>query len=395
MTFDDERRHAVVLSGGGGYGAYEIGVLRALLSGESASTGYRAVDPAVVTGTSAGAFNAALLCSSPVGTDAMTALDYVEDVWLNAITGDEYCGNNVLRFRGDLSTLLHPECAATPVAIAELSADAAYLNEQFNARLARFVDASENLEQRVLDALDASVFVSSDRFAAVIGETVALDHVRQSERQLRIAATNWRTGELRTFANADMSDRWGHRIVLGSAAIPGVFETVEIEGEPYADGGMVMNTPLSPAIAAGADDIHVIYMDPHVDQIPLPRLRSTASTMYRFAVIAQAAMMERDIEIATSINRGIDIAEGRVAVNMTRSDARARHLLVARLAEPGAPNYRRLSIHRYHPHDDPGGTFRWFSFDRDRIVRMMDRGYEDARRHDCSERDCLLAEGER
>jgi predicted acylesterase/phospholipase RssA len=383
-------RHAVVLSGGGGYGAYEIGVMRALFAGESPSTDYEPVDPAVVTGTSAGAFNAALLCSAPPGTDGLVALDYVEDVWLHAIAGTEGCGNNVLRFRGNPFTLLRPECAGAGTASAELAGDVQYLSDQFTARLARFADASDALEQRVLDALDASVLVSADRFVQVVHETVDLENIRRSERELRIAATNWRTGFLRIFANADMSDRWGHSIVLASTAIPGVFQTVEIEGDPYADGGLVMNTPLRPAIDAHAEVLHVIYMDPHADQIPLPRLRSTASTLYRLVVIALSAMMSRDIEIAGRINRGIDVAEGLVAADATLEDAKSHHFVTSRPTQGRAtPNYKRLAIHRYHPHDDPGGTFRWLSFDRDRIVRMMDRGYEDARRHDCSLRDCL------
>ncbi len=387
-------RHAVVLSGGGGYGAYEIGVMRALFGGESASFHGEPIDPTVVTGTSAGALNAALLCSAPPGTDSLAALDYLEDVWLHAIAGDERCSSNVLRFRGNPLTLLRPECVDAAQASAELAGDVQYLGDQFSARVARFADSSEALEQRVLDALDASVLVSADRFVGIVRETVDLDHIRRSDRQLRIAATNWRTGFLRVFTNADMSDRWGHSIVLASTAIPGVFQTVEIEGDPYADGGLVMNTPLRPAIDAGADVLHVIYMDPHADQIPLPRLRSTASTLYRLAVITLAAMMTRDIEIAGRINLGIDVLQGAAAPGATSEHAKGHHLLTSRQAE-GRPatTYKRLAIHRYHPHDDPGGTFRWLSFDRDRIVRMMDRGYEDARRHDCSSNDCLIVDG--
>lgn len=45
---------------------------------------------------------------------------------------------------------------------------------------------------------------------------------------------------------------------LASAAIPWVFPSVEIDGEVYADGGLKLNTPISPALRLGADRILVI-----------------------------------------------------------------------------------------------------------------------------------------
>ncbi len=73
-------RHAVVLSGGGAYGAYQLGCLRALFEGRSPSTNGQAVDPAIVTGTSAGALNGALLLSNETATPR-EALEYLDDIW--------------------------------------------------------------------------------------------------------------------------------------------------------------------------------------------------------------------------------------------------------------------------------------------------------------------------
>ena len=52
------RKHAIILSGGGGYGAYEVGVLKALLTGKSPTTGFEPLVPDIMTGTSVGAYNA-------------------------------------------------------------------------------------------------------------------------------------------------------------------------------------------------------------------------------------------------------------------------------------------------------------------------------------------------
>jgi NTE family protein len=46
--------------------------------------------------------------------------------------------------------------------------------------------------------------------------------------------------------------------VLASAAIPGVFAPVVIDGVAYMDGGVVSNTPISHAIALGATELWVL-----------------------------------------------------------------------------------------------------------------------------------------
>jgi len=57
---------------------------------------------------------------------------------------------------------------------------------------------------------------------------------------------------------------------------------------------------------------------------------------------------------------------------------------------PRAREYRTLTIHRYHPDEDLGGTFRWLDFDRDRMLRLIDRGYEDACTHKCIPLRCVI-----
>jgi len=45
---------------------------------------------------------------------------------------------------------------------------------------------------------------------------------------------------------------------LASAAIPWIFPAVDIDGDVYCDGGLKLNTPISPALRLGADRILVI-----------------------------------------------------------------------------------------------------------------------------------------
>lgn len=46
--------------------------------------------------------------------------------------------------------------------------------------------------------------------------------------------------------------------VLASSAIPGVFAPVEVDGVAMMDGGIVNNTPISHAVALGADEVWVL-----------------------------------------------------------------------------------------------------------------------------------------
>ena len=36
----------------------------------------------------------------------------------------------------------------------------------------------------------------------------------------------------------------------------------------FIDGGVVMNTPIKPAIDHGADELHVISLDPSIPELP-------------------------------------------------------------------------------------------------------------------------------
>jgi NTE family protein len=377
-----EGGRALVLSGGGAYAAYEVGVMRSLVTGASPATGYTPLDPGVLTGTSAGSFNAALFASSPVD-DAPGSLDYVEEVWLTRIAEmPDTCAGNVIRFRGNLLGFFNPACIAADSTFVEtLADDIRFLTVEWTKRSDRFFTADQPFRQRFLEAFDLATFISGDPLRRVLGDTVHPARIQRSPRCICIAATNWRTGELRVFRNDEMDDRHALAVVLASSAIPGVFSSVEIDGEPYVDGGVVMNTPLRPAIRAGADELHVIYMDPDVRRIPLPRLRNSMSTFYRMLVISFGLTVSRDIAMARAINRRLRRGGAAAATDVRTGATRDR-------------TYRPLTIHRYHPSDDLGGTFRWLEFEAEHVSRLIERGYDDACAHDCEASRCVLPDND-
>lgn len=387
---------AVSLSGGGAYAAYEVGVMKALFEGEVVSFGYTPVEAEIFTGTSAGAVNAAMIVSR-ADDDLVSALRYLEEVWIDVISDRRRnCGNGVLRFRANPFRYLDLRCLMIDPSrpFNEFSQDSAFLARDWFERGVDFLLSSDTIESRALQLLDISTFISPEPLRETIREVISLENIRRSPRVLRIIATNWETGEAKTFVNEDMVDGVGYRAILGSAAIPGVFPPAYIAGQAYVDGSLVMSTPLKCAIDAGATTLHVIYLDPDIDKIPLRRLQNTLDTMDRALTINFAIKTNEDIDTAAWINEGLDVIE-RVAKNQTPTNEDMRAFIrVAHKIEEGLRTdspYKKLKIHRYHPHEDlGGGPLGLLNFERDRMRQLIEWGFEETVRHDCARSHCIL-----
>src|SRR5205807_334536 len=139
--------------GGGALAAYEAGVLKALLTGQSPSTQYRPLDFDIVTGTSAGCVNACLLLTA--SQEAPEALaDYVEQVWIREIGGAPgKCSSGAFRLRADPLDFIRPSCyAGNPIApFVKFAGDSAFIAQNALRRGANFLFSSEDLEQRTLE----------------------------------------------------------------------------------------------------------------------------------------------------------------------------------------------------------------------------------------------------
>ena len=213
-------------------------------------------------------------------------------------------------------------------------------------------------------------------------------------------ATNWVNGEVKTFENKDIADEeFGPLMIMASAAIPGIFPPVRIGDDYYVDGGAVMNTPLNCAIQAGATTLFVIYLDPDVNNIPLQRLMNTIDTIDRVYTIMLATKINEDIETAAWINAGLSVLErveqSNTAANLSGAEVTAFVRVAAQIAErvKTGRKYKKLTIHRFHPHDDLGGPLGMLDFNRQAVNRLISRGFEDAVYHDCYESRCIFPEG--
>lgn len=87
----------------------------------------------------------------------------------------------------------------------------------------------------------------------VLEQHLAFERIEQAAIDVHVVATDLLSGE-----DVLLSSGSAVEAVLASAAIPGVFPAVNIDGREYVDGGVVNNTPLSHAVALGADTIWVL-----------------------------------------------------------------------------------------------------------------------------------------
>lgn len=223
---------ALVLSGGGARGAYQVGVLRYI-----AQRRPFARFP-ILTGVSAGAINASFLAASPDTFGG--AVDALADRWLSLSTDQVFRTDTTSLARNALKVLLNLGSGGSALAPAVKG-----LVE--TAPLRRFLDGLIDP-----DAIDANV------------EAGRL-------RALAISATAYDTGRTVTYVQGEpwletwerirrraVHDRITLDHVMASAAIPLFFPAVRVNGQYYGDGSLRQSHPLSPAIHLGADRILAI-----------------------------------------------------------------------------------------------------------------------------------------
>jgi predicted acylesterase/phospholipase RssA len=398
MTQPPGRMQGVVLSSGGADGAYGVGVLKALLTGRSPVTGYAPLDAGIFVGSSIGALNAALLMTR-LEDGPQAAASYLERVWLEVLADTRWtCGNGAYRFRLNPLPLVDPVCLASDPArtLANFTSDGLFLAQDFLQRAVDFAASTEPLAQRGARLLNFGSFVSVEPLSRLIENNVSFEKIRRSPTAFRALATDWTKGGLDEFSNDDMTDEMGPRIIKASAALPGFFPPVDVGGDIYVDAGVLGYTRLAPAIDAGADTLHVIYLDPDVNNIPVAALQSTLDTLYRMFVIQWADNVDTSIDAVEKVNKQIALLEWVLREEGASSPVVS---LLQELLPPGRlrigpdgrmSGLRPIAIHRYHPRDDYAGALGFLDLGRRRVEGLIARGFDDAVTHDCADSHCVL-----
>lgn len=270
----------MVLTGGGVLGAYQVGVLEALARGLSRGNGLQPFDPKLIVGTSVGAFNAVFLAAQ--GTVPFAeAVDRLKHVWLHRIA-DRGQGNGVFRYRLDPRDLLRHLGADPLTAISRLGEDLRIVSTELSNTLLDSCSFNQSLGKLLFNSLDISNFLTQEPLGETIRQSIDFTQLEGSPRRAAVTAATWPGSTLCCFDGRD--PLWRHEgasLLAAATALPGIFPATSLGFQRLADFGPIHNTPISPAINAGANVVHLI-LPFAIDQAPrdLDRVGSLAE-LYR------------------------------------------------------------------------------------------------------------------
>jgi NTE family protein len=101
----------------------------------------------------------------------------------------------------------------------------------------------------------------------ILAVSVDFKRIAKSPIRLFVTATNVRTGRGRVFRNSELTPD----VLLASACLPTLFQAVEIDGEPYWDGGYAGNPTITPLVReCSSSDTILVQVNP-VERAGTPR----------------------------------------------------------------------------------------------------------------------------
>jgi NTE family protein len=339
-----KHRVAVVLSGGGGKGAYEVGVLKALKA--------FGVEPDIYCGTSVGSFTSGMLVSGK-------SLDEVERVWRELTT------NNVFKLRYDPRRFFSLD-PLIPMRFAFQSAK----------MVGRFVAEMLKSSGSWWETIDLDSFlIDTSPLAELIASNVNLEAVRKSAKKFFLAMTQLkppRDNALQIVSN----DKITHHHILASCSLPLIFPPVTIGDSEFCDGGVVMNSPLKPAIDAGADEIYVLDLTPP----PRSYREGTLPLAYQVMSAQFASALQRDIQYAEDLNNQFLAAhlEGRLVggkFEVKTMDPRPESVgkIISR-------HYRYVRLNVIRPTTDLAGIGGFLRFDPHTAAEWINAGERETKK---------------
>lgn len=193
---------ALVLSGGGARGCFQVGALDYLMN-------EKRLDFDIVCGVSVGALNGTMI--------AQGDFNGLREIWLNIESPKD-----IYRRRWDFIPRVGPALGAL------LGKDSMYDNKPLGELIEKYVD-----QRKIVD----------------------------SGRLLRVGVVSLYTGEYYSIAETHSSLK---KLILASTAIPFTFSPINVSDKlmSMVDGGVRDMTPLKEAIDLGADEIYVILCSP-------------------------------------------------------------------------------------------------------------------------------------
>ena len=320
------RKVALILSGGGARGAYEVGVL-SYIFGDLARLRGGAPKVDILSGTSVGAINACFMAAHLM--DPVLGVRRLVDLW-TTIEISKVLGFN-LRHALSLPRMLLGGGEGTGIF------DAKPMTELLQKEIS-WRSISRCLRRGHLQALS----VSTTEVAT--GRTVVFMHTSPHLTIPSLAPP-------RTLFRAA---RIGPEHALASGAIPLIFPPVKIDDHLYLDGGLRQNTPIAPALRLGATHIFAIgssreVRGPVVNE-GTPTSLKAPGLPFLLGKVLNAFLLDHidhDMELLERLNQ--------VIVDGTDAFGPGFGASVNEQAmQRGAPGYRYVSALSVHPSEDIG-----------------------------------------
>jgi NTE family protein len=212
------------LQGGGSHGAFTWGVLDRLIEEPW-------LQIEAISGTSAGAMNAALVVDGWMQGGAEGARAALDAYWRRVSRAAAFSPLQ----RSPLDRLMGRWTLDTSPAYVAM-----------------------DLMARVLSPYDLNP-LGFNPLRTILAESINFGRLARAPIRLFITATNVRTGRGRIFRNAEITAD----VLLASACLPTMFQAIEIDGDPYWDGGYAGNPTLTPLVReSDAHDTILVQINP-------------------------------------------------------------------------------------------------------------------------------------
>jgi NTE family protein len=354
------RRTAMILSGGGARGAYEVGVLWYIFDD---LTRMRGAPPKidVLCGTSVGAINACYLAAH-LG-DPVLGMRRLVHLW-SELQLTRVLGFGAKQLGGLPRLLMGGGAMGTGLFDVRPMAELVQREVSWRA-LARA------LRKKQLRALTVSTTEVSTGRTVVFMQTAPDVDIPQ-------------TAPPRTLFR---SDHIGPHHALASAAIPMLFPPVKIDDELYLDGGLRQNTPISPALRLGATHIFAIGSSREVQGIvtkegPIGTNARAPGAAFLLGKVLNAFLLDHvdvDLELLRRLNHVIKDGTRAYGPDFLETMTREAH-------RRNQPPYRYVEPFEIRPSEDLGrlasehvrkGKFIGNPFFTKRLFDLLDIGAVD------------------
>jgi NTE family protein len=226
-----EEKIVLVLQGGGALGAYQAGAYETLCeAGEI---------PTWVAGTSIGAVNGAIIAGNPPERRVQRLREFWERVSSRLLAWPLSNDDNSRRIFNETSAVLVAAGGAPGF---------------FEPR----VPPAVLMPQGTPEAIS---LYDTEPLRATLEELVDFDLLNSGAVRLSVGAVQVLSGNMKYFDTQKM--RIGPEHIMASGALPPGFPPIEIDGQPYWDGGLVSNTPLEFVLerTGPRDDMVIFQID--------------------------------------------------------------------------------------------------------------------------------------